>query len=121
MKYIQIITIIVFVFLFVCVLRKKESFTKMNVCIKKYYSSLSQPFPYISCEDYGYVVPKDYPLSTPIKMWKCKIGLPAHSIKYKIFDDDIARYSMLMKPHDFGPVIGEYMKFDNGEEYQLIK
>ena len=120
MKNIQIFGITIVVLLFIWFVRMKENYTIKDVRMRK-YSVLSKPFPYIKCEDYGYVVPKDDTKAAPIKMWKCHIGLPAHSVRYKIFANDISRYTSLFKPHDFGPVVGEYLWFDNNKEYQLIK
>jgi hypothetical protein len=119
MKYIQISAIILII-LFVCFQKMRENY-KVNVCIKKNYSSLSKSVPYVRCRKYGYVLPKDEPNVAPIKIQQCKIGLPSNSMRYQIYINGISRYSNLMTPHEFGPVVGEYIRFDNGKYYQLIK
>ena len=99
----------------------KENYQQMNFCAKKFYGPFAKYALRTECIPYGYVIPRENPLEKPIKMWKCKIGLPSDSLKYKIYIDDIVRYTDLEKYTDFGPVVGQYLKFDNNKEYQLIE
>ena len=99
---------------------KKENYQQMNYCAKKYYGPFARYVPYTRCKPYGYVLPKHNMLSEPIKMWKCKIGLPSNGMRYKIYADDIIRYTTLEEYTDFGPMVTSVLKFDNNKDYELI-
>ena len=99
---------------------RKESYRQMDYCMKKDYRELGREVLYMECKAYGYVVSRENPKSKPIRMYKCKIGVPSDSIKYKIIIDEIPRYTSLMEMEPMGVVVGTYLKFDNGKEYQVI-
>ena len=84
------------------------------------YRVVQRTFPYRTCEAYGYVVPRNNLKSRPIKIYKCKIGVPTETIKYKIIIDELDRFTKLYEYHNMGPVSGTYLKFDNGKEYKVI-
>ena len=115
------IGLLLLIILLCIIFGKKENYQQMNYCAKKYYGPFAKYALRTECIPYGYVIPKDSILSKPIKMWKCKIGLPSHGMKYKIYVDDIVRYTDLEYYTEMGPVVGQYIKFDNNKEYQLIK
>ena len=101
-------------------LGRRENYQRRSYCIKKDYRELGREVFYMDCKAYGYIVPVKNPKAKPLKMYKCAIGVPADSMKYKIIIDNIARYTPLMEYDDMGVVAGSYLKFDNGKEYQVI-
>lgn len=117
---IKIIIGILLLFLVLCMLKNtRENYDQMSFCAKKYYRTISQSKPYISCKPYGYV--RRTRLSKLIPMYKCKIGLPSDSRKFLIYIDDIARFSGLTNYNFEEPIIGQHIRFDDNNDYILVK
>jgi len=102
------------------IFERREKYQQRTYCIKKDYGELGREVLYQECKAYGYVIPKSDPKLKPIRLYKCKIGLPHSTMKYKIIIDEFARYTPLEKYQEMGVVVGTYLKFDNGKEYQVI-
>lgn len=114
------IFIAILIGLVICRMMSKtvESYDQMGYCPK--YRVVHRTFPYRTCEAYGYVVPRNNLKGKPIKIYKCKIGVPTSTIKYKIVIDELDRFTKLYEYHEMGPVSGTYLRFDNGKEYKVI-
>ena len=117
-NYIQIIIVIIIISIIDRSLSRKEFYDQLGGCVP--YTILGRSVPYRTCQEYGYVVPTDNLKSIPIKIHKCKIGVPADTMKYKIIIDDIERYSKLLKFQPMGHVVGSTLRFDNNKEYKII-
>lgn len=116
----NILIIVIVLLILYKIKRDIENYKQMDYCIKKDYRELGREVLYQKCEAFGYVVPKSNIIGKPIRLYKCLIGLPHNSMKYKIIIDDFARYTQLQEYTDMGVVVGTYLKFDNGKEYQVI-
>ena len=117
-NYIQIIIAIIIVAIIDRSLSRKEFYSQLGGCIP--YTMLGRDVPYLECEEYGYVVPTLNPKSKQIMVHKCKTGLPADTMRYKIIIDEIERYSEVLKYQPMGHVVGVTLRFDNNKDYQFI-
>lgn len=117
-NYIQIIIAIIIVFVIDRMLSRTEFYAQLGGCVP--YTMLGRDVPYLECKRYGYVVPNANLKTKPIMVHKCKIGVPANMMKYKIIIDGIERYSELLKFQQMGHVAGVILRFDNNKEYKII-
>ena len=99
-------------------IRRENYAVKRGYCPK--YRYLGRSVPYLTCEEYGYVVPVRNPNSRPIKLYKCKIGLPSHTMKYRIVLNELDRFTPLFEYNEMGAPVGSHLRFDNGKEYRII-
>ena len=117
-NYLQIIIAIVIVAVLDRMLIKKEFYQQLGGCIP--YTMLGRSVPYMECKIYGHVVPSGDLKASPILMAKCKTGVPADTMRYKIIIDEMERYSETFRYQPMGHVVGSTIMFDNNKEYQVI-
>lgn len=117
-NYLEIIIAIVVVAVLDKMLMRKEFYQQLGGCVP--YGKLGRTVPYMDCEIYGHVVPSGDLTASPILMAKCKTGVPADTMRYKIIIGGIERYSETFRYQPMGHVVGSNIMFDNNKEYQVI-
>lgn len=118
-NYIQIIIAIIIIAVIDRMLMRTEFYSQLGGCIP--YLMLGREVGYMDCKEFGHVIPTNNPKAKAITLYKCKIGVPANSMKYKIIIDDFDRYSEIYKYQPLGHVVGSRLRFDNGKEYKIVK